>query len=107
MQAGIIAHDALKEHLKPYGYATAKITQGLWTHTDSDINFRLVVNNFGIKYRHKTDADHLISALQAKYEISKDWTGEIYCGIKLKWYYKTRQLDISMPGYIKDALHKF
>ena len=29
VQAEIIAHEALKEHLKPYGFAPAKITQGL------------------------------------------------------------------------------
>ena len=37
VQSGIIAHEELKEHLKPYGYAPAKITQGLWTHKDRDI----------------------------------------------------------------------
>ena len=84
VQAGIIAHDALKEHLKPYGYATAKITQGLWTHTDRDIKFKLVVDNFGIKYTHKKDAEHFISSLQAKYEVTQYWTGALYCGIKLK-----------------------
>ena len=67
MQAGIITHEALREHLKPYGYAPENITQGLWTHTDRDINFTLAVDNFRIKYTHKKDADHLISALQAKY----------------------------------------
>ena len=35
------------------------------------------------------------------------WTGGLYCGIKLKCDYNTQQLDISMPGYVKDALHKF
>ena len=107
MQAGIIAHGALKEHLKTYGYAPAKITQGIWTHTDRDINFTLVVENFGIKYRHKKDADHLISALKAKYEVTQYCTGGIYCGIKLKWYYKKRQLETAMPGYEKDKLHNF
>ena len=92
MQAGIIAHESLKEHLKPYGYALANITQGLQRHTDRDINFTLVVDNFGIKYRHKKDADHLISELQTKYEVTQDWTGGLYCGMKLKWDYKTRQL---------------
>ena len=29
VQAGIIAHEALKEHLQPYVYAPAKIIQGL------------------------------------------------------------------------------
>ena len=75
VQSGIIAHDELKEHLKPYGYALAKITQGLWTHTYRDINFTLVVDDFGIKYRNKKDAENLISALQSKYEVTQDWTG--------------------------------
>ena len=46
VQSGIIAHDAIKEHLKTYSYAPEKIT-------DRDINLTLVVDNFGIKYRHK------------------------------------------------------
>ena len=53
MQAGIITHDALKEHRKTYRYALANITQGLWTHKDRDISFTLVVGNFGIKYKIK------------------------------------------------------
>ena len=72
VQALIISQDALKEHLKPYGYAPAKKYQGLWTHTDTDINFTLVLDDFGIKYRHKKDADHLVSALQEKYEVTQD-----------------------------------
>ena len=49
VQAVIIAHHALKENLKPYCYALGKITQGIWTHTDRNINFTLVVDKFGIK----------------------------------------------------------
>ena len=49
VQAEIITHDAHKEHLNPYGYALEKITQGIWTHTDRNINFTLVVDEFGIK----------------------------------------------------------
>ena len=49
VQAGIIVHDELEEHLKPYGYAPTNITQGLWTHADKNINCTLVVDNFGIK----------------------------------------------------------
>ena len=106
VQAVIIAHHALKENLKPYCYALANITQGLCTHTDRDINYTLVVDDFGIKYTHKKDSDHLISALQAEYDLTQDWTGGLYCGITLKWDYKKIQLEISMPGYVKDALHK-
>ena len=70
VQAGIIAHESLKEHLKPCGYALSKITQGLWTHKERDINFTLVIDYFGIRYKNNKDADHLISALQAKYEVT-------------------------------------
>ena len=47
-QTGIIAHTALKEHLRPFRYETAPITPGLWRHNKNGITFTLVVNNFGI-----------------------------------------------------------
>ena len=75
VQDGIIAHDALTEHLKPYVYAPAKITQGIWTQIDRGINFTLLVDYFGIKYIRKNDAYHLILALQAKYEVTQYWKG--------------------------------
>ena len=65
------------------------------------------MENFGIRCRNKKDADNLISALQDKYEVTQDCTGGLYCGITLKWYYKARQLDISMPNYVKYILYKF
>ena len=72
VQAGIIAHEELNEHLKTYGYAPATINQGIWTHKDRGIHFTLVVDGFGIRYRNKKDADHLISALQEKYVVTQD-----------------------------------
>ena len=107
VQAGIIAYEALKEHLKPYGYAPARITQGLCTHQDRDIHFTLVIENFGIKYRNLKDANHLIAALQEKYEVNQYWTGGPYCVITLRWNYTARLLDISMPRYVKYSVHKF
>jgi hypothetical protein len=52
-------------------------------------------------------AQHLIVALETDYTISKDWTGGLYCGITLNWDYANTHVDLSMPGYIKDALRKF
>ena len=77
VQVGIIYHESLKEHLKPYDYAPSRITQALWTYQIRDINFTLVVDDFGTRYRNKKDADHLISALQGKYEVTQDWTGDL------------------------------
>ena len=53
------------------------------------------------------DIDCLISILQAKYEIEVDWEGQCFCGISLKWDYEKGTVDLSVPGYIKAALHRF
>ena len=42
-QAGIIAHKALIEHLKPYGYHPAKHTPGLWQHETRDTIFTILL----------------------------------------------------------------
>ena len=51
--------------------------------------------------------DHLIWCIKQKYKLVKDWTGNLYCGIKLKWDYDARTLDILMPGYIQKVLQKY
>jgi hypothetical protein len=33
--------------------------------------------------------------------------GNMYCGITLDWDYENRQVDISMPGYIKKKLQQY
>jgi hypothetical protein len=46
--------------------------------------------------------------LNKHYEaVSEDWQGALFCGIKLTWDYQQRKVDLSMPGYIQQALHKF
>jgi hypothetical protein len=65
------------------------------------------VDDFGVQYVGKEHAQHLIDALETDYEVSKDWLGGLYCGITLKWDYSNKHVDLSMHGYIKDALHKF
>jgi hypothetical protein len=108
-QAGIIAHEQLKQHLKPHGYEPCKCTPGLWRHRARDIRFCLVVDDFGVKYKTKADAQHLIDALQEKYETTIDWKGSLFCGITLDWNYKEneRSVSLSMPGYISKCLNKF
>jgi hypothetical protein len=48
-----------------------------------------------------------IDALETEYTVSKDWTGGLYCGDTLKLDYANKHVDLSMPGYIKYALHKY
>ncbi len=66
------------------------------------------MDDFGVKYERKEDVDHLIAAIKDKYKkLTKDWTGDLYCGIKLSWDYVKRTLDISMPGYTIKQLQRY
>jgi hypothetical protein len=67
----------------------------------------LVVYDFGVKYTNKADVDHLIICLKEHYDLTQDWNGDLYCGIKLKWNYEELTLNISMPGYIIKQLQKY
>ena len=67
----------------------------------------LVVDDFGVKYVGKEHVDHLIKCIKEKYELTEDWSSDLYCGIKLHWDYSARTVDISMPGYIKKLLQKY
>ena len=106
-QAGILANKLLCQRLLPHGYFDCNNTPGLWKHSMRLILFTLVVNNFGVKYVGKEHANHLISCIKKKYELTKDWTSDLYCGIKLKWDYNACTIDLSMPGYIKKVQQKY
>jgi hypothetical protein len=79
----------------------------LWKHATHPITFTLVVDSFGVKYVGKEHVDHLIKCIKMKYKLTKDWVGDLHCGIKLNWVYTARTLDISMPGYITKLLQKY
>jgi hypothetical protein len=82
-------------------------TPGLWLHKTRPIAFSLVVDNFAVKYMGKQHADHLRNALLQSYELTTDWEATVYSGMSLKWDYKNRTCDISMPGYVSNVLSKF
>jgi hypothetical protein len=63
-QAGLLANKLLAKRLDPIGYRTTKHTHGLWKHDTKPIQFALVVDDFGIEYQNKTDAEELINALK-------------------------------------------
>ena len=71
-EAAILAYDQLQEHLAPHGYAPVRFTPGLWKHNTRRTTFTLAVDDFGIKYFSKPDADHLFAALETKYQLTKD-----------------------------------
>ncbi len=105
-QAGILANKKLRQKLAPFGYFETN-TPGLWKHASRPISFTLVVDDFGVKYDNKADVDHLVSSIKKSYKLTEDWTGNLYCGIKLDWDYVGRTVDISMPGYIAKKLQEY
>eukprot|EP00536_Pseudo-nitzschia_multiseries_P018927 jgi/Psemu1/58057/gm1.58057_g len=105
--SGKIAHDDLVDHLQKYGYKKAPHTEGLFLHDERDINFTLVVDDFGIKYTRQEDVDHLVAAVGAKYTFKVDWSGKQYVGVHLRWDYDKREVRLSMNGYVEQALKEF
>jgi hypothetical protein len=88
-------------------YNILDIAHDLWTHKTQPVWLILVVDDFGIKYVGYKHAEHLIAPIKKNYEISSNWTGSEYCGLKIDWDYNNGTVDLSMPGYIKAALHKY
>ena len=80
---------------------------GPWTHDSLPINFTLLVDDFGGKYSGRVDALHLKSALEDNYKVTTDWEVKMYIEVALKWYYEKDAVQISMPGYVRAALHSF
>ena len=63
-QAVRLAYDNLKKHLGKHGYLPDKIATNIWTHKIRKIKFCLCVDDFGVQYFTKDDANHLIKSLQ-------------------------------------------
>ena len=62
-QSRQIAHDALVNHLEPYGCLPSRKTLILWTHNIRPINFALVVGDYEVKCSGKHHALHLKAVL--------------------------------------------
>jgi hypothetical protein len=106
-QAGLLANQLLQTRLAPFGYYPARHTPGLLLHKKRSISFTLVVDDLSVKYVGKQHAEHLRNALLRAYELTTHWTATVYYGMTLKWDYKNRTCDISMPGYVSNVLSKF
>eukprot|EP00956_Cyclotella_meneghiniana_P027262 scaffold60751_cov36-Cyclotella_meneghiniana.AAC.6 len=114
-QSGILANKYLEKRLNEYGYHQSNYTNGLWTHESRPIQFALAVDDFGIKYINETDVEHLKAALtgidpetgKPMFEITEDRKGERFVGLHMDWDYETRQVHVSIPGYVGAALTRF
>ena len=68
-QACKVANVRLTKHLVKHGYAPVSRTSALWKHKSLPITSTLVVDNFGVKYVGKKNAEHLIRALREFYKM--------------------------------------
>ena len=104
-QAARLANERLVHNLAPYGYAPVQHTLSLWKHESNGILFALVVDDFGIKYTSQAAANHLLQTLRDKYQITIDTSGIKLFGYVLDWHYPARKVYLSIPNYVKHALH--
>ena len=106
-KAGKISNNRLEKIWQDFGYEPMRHTPALWTHASHDIVFTLVVDDFGVKYKHRKYEENLRNDLQKLYPGTTDWTGSKVFGLTLNWYYINRTVDLYMPNYVPVALHKF
>ena len=106
-QAAVLAYDHLIENLEQHGYTPVLHTLGIWKHKTRRTTFCLCVDDFGVKYFSKEDAQHLIDSLSQHYTCTTDWSGKNFCGLQIDWNYSKAYADISMPGYIEACLARF
>jgi hypothetical protein len=106
-QSGYLANQDLIKNLGKHGYHPVKRTPGLWKHETRKTTFTLVVDDFGVQYFSKEDANHLIDAIKESYPVKVDWTGSKYVGIDLDWNYEKEEVKLSMKGYVTKALKEY
>ena len=102
-QAGRIAHNNLVNQLAEAGYKKTMI-EGYFQHKTRDM---LVVDDFLIKYTLEEDLWHLPDTIKAHYKFKVDLEAKQYVGINLKWENNKQTVQLSMDGYVKQAVQKF
>ena len=105
-KAGLLAQQMLEKHLYSKGYQQSELTPG-WTHKWRPISLSLCVDNSGVKYNGKQNADHLIAVLKEYHTISQDWKGKCHLGLDIDWDYLNHVFLLSMIKYVANAIKHF
>ena len=82
-QAALLAYEYLKNSLAPYRYHPITSIVRLWEYEPRPTKFCLCVNNFGIKYWCKEDANHLYNAIDANFKYTVDYEEKNYYSLIL------------------------
>ena len=96
-KAAILAYDQLKKYLTMHRYCPIVGTTGMWEHKTRQTKFCVCVNDFGIKYFNKGEAEHLFGCLWQKYKCTTDMQGKNYCGLTFGWHYDKDYVNVAMP----------
>ena len=105
-QVALLAHQHLRNCLKPYGYEPIPGTSGSWKHCSRPTMFCLCVDDFGIKHWSKQDADRPRNAILANFRYTVDKECRNYCGLTLNWNRNKGFVDTSMPKCVPATLKK-
>ncbi len=103
-QVGILANTQLRGRLEAEGYHEAITTPGLWHHQWRQIQFCLLVDNFGVEYVHRKDFDHLHATLLKYHQVTTNMKGDKIAGINLQWDFASKRVRLDMRNYIGDLL---
>ena len=75
-QSGKLVHDLLSKRLHKEGYYETATTPGMWRHRWRPIHSVLIVDDFGVEYVRKTDANYRTKIMKTHNKISQDWEGK-------------------------------
>jgi hypothetical protein len=104
--AGKLSEDQLIPRLAAAGYHQTQIPC-LFRHITRPIQFTLIVDDFGVKYTNREDAEHLLATLELYHKVRVDWDGHNFIGYQIDHDRDARTLTLSMPGYIERVIHRF
>ena len=75
-QSSILANNFLRSRLKKEVYYETETTPGLWRHKWCPIMLYLIVDDFGVEYVGKQNANHLDMVIKKYHNITEYWTGK-------------------------------
>ncbi len=89
-QAGILANDLLCGRLEKEGYYEATMTPGLWKHKWRQIQFCLIVNDFGVEYVGIKHFNHLLAVLLWYHQVQTNMAGDKIAGLNVQWDFPSK-----------------
>ena len=105
-QAGALSQQRLFQHLQDNGYFQLASTPSVFRNRSGSIRFTLVVDDFGVVWKHKSDLDHLISTLTKLYQVKVNMEGSRYLGMDIAINRQDQHATLTMPGYIEKLLQR-